>query len=67
MNLTYDRIIPEEEIKGRILGPDTVGGFSYVYLVMHTDEGKTVVDCAPLSPGETRMRKDDHHQWWVTF
>lgn len=69
MILKFDKIIPEEELIGRVMGPDTVGGFSYVTAVLHSPEdhpGKTVCMMHPLSPTETRIVQREG-QWWVAF
>lgn len=70
MLVNYNRIIPEEDIVGRVLGPDTVGGFVYVARVYHSPEGKegkTVADCIPLPLDEERIIRDDFGQLRVNF
>ena len=70
MLINYGRIIPENDIVGRVLGPDRVGGFVYVARVYHSPEGKegkTVADCIPLPPLEERIIRDDFGQLRVNF
>lgn len=68
MILTYSRVIPEEELLGRILGPDTVNGFVYVHAVFQIpDEGRTKADCLPLPLDEERIHRDEWGQLRVSF
>lgn len=66
MKLSFPKHIPEKSLLGRVFGPDTVGGHSYVYSVCHTDEG-TFCLLKPLAPEEVRITKDEHDQWRVAF
>lgn len=66
MLLNFNRVIPEHELRGRIFGPDTAYGFVYVKTV-YALEDKTVVDCIPLPPGETRIVRDEFGQPRVAF
>lgn len=69
-HLNFDRIIPEEELLGHIMGPDMFGGFSYVTAVYHSPEGregKTVCDLYPLPPDETRIVQNEYRQPKVSF
>ena len=72
MILNFNRIIPEEDLIGRIMGPDSVSptAFVYVYSVVHSPEGKegkTVALCRPLPLDENRVVRDDWRQPRVAF
>ena len=71
MRLNFNRIIPEKDLVGRIMGPDYTSpdAFVYVTTVYHSPEGKegkTVCDMRPLPPDETRI-VERAGQMWVTF
>lgn len=69
-HLNFDRIIPEDDLLGHIMGPDMHGGFSYVTAVYHSPEGregKTVCDMRPLAPDETRIVETPFGQIKVAF
>lgn len=72
MILNFNRIIPEEDLIGRIMGPDRTSpmAFSYVQAVFHSPEGKegmTVCGLVPLPPDETNIVKDEFGQPRVNF
>lgn len=70
MFVNYDRIIPEEDIVGRVFRPDPVGGFVYVARVYHSPEGKegkTVADCIPIPPDKEHLIRVDFGQLRVNF
>jgi hypothetical protein len=70
MKLNFNRIIPEEDLISRVMGPDEFGGYSYVQAVYHSPEGRegmTVCDMHPLAPGEDRLVRDEFGQLRVAF
>lgn len=70
MILKFSGFIPEEDLIGRVMGPDTLGGFTYVRAVLHSPAdhpGNTVCMMHPLPPDETRIARDVWGQVRVTF
>jgi len=66
MKLNFPVGIPEEDLIGRVMGPDLHGARYYVQAVYNLTD-KTTVDLRPLSPGETRIYRDEWMQEWVKF
>lgn len=68
--LKFGKIILEEDLLSRVMGPDMFGAYYYVTAVIHSPgdlEGKTVALCRPLPPDETRFVQDEFKQMKVTF
>lgn len=60
MILNFNRIIPEEDLIGRIMGPDEFNGYSYVQAVFHSPEGKEGKTVCTMLPYTLDMpRKED--------
>ena len=69
MILNFDRIIPEEDLIGRIMGPDAFSGYVYVQSVFHSPEGKEGKTVCHMRPYTLDMPRkfDDFNQPRVDF
>ena len=66
LRLNFRAGVTEEELIGRVMGPDAWGGHYYVQAVFELPE-RTEVNLHPLSPSETRFIRDEWGQLRVAF
>lgn len=65
MHLTYPSRLAEDEIVGRLMGPDHCGGYLQAVAAEHLADGGTRVRFRPVPPGDTQMTRDAFGQWWL--
>lgn len=69
MHLSYHNHIPADDLLGRLLGPDALGGYLVVTAVEHQHQPgdpRTVARCRPVGPAEMNRRlTDEYGQLWL--
>lgn len=67
LSLSYGGKTPEKDLLHRVLGPDTAGGLSYVWMVVYEQlEDETLAFVRPLHGKARRLAYwDDFGQQWL--